>query len=170
MDLELADRTVLITGGTDGLGLATAHDLRVRAACGEPWAGKAVSIDPERCGDEEKKRRQGRTTSGERPRPRRSRTLACVGLVFCSPTLPTTGTSETCSCRGRPHTHEPHAPRERAWARWRWPPRGQAGRYQAKVVVADSELELAHGLHERRTLNVADSAAELGLQGHERAC
>ena len=34
-------------------------------------------------------------TSGDRPNPRNSLTPCCVGLVFCSPTAPRTGTSET---------------------------------------------------------------------------
>ena len=42
-----------------------------------------------------------------------------------------------------------------------WSHEGGTAAYQAKVVVSDAELELAHGLHERRALNVADSAAEL---------
>ena len=35
------------------------------------------------------------STSGLIPRPLNSFTVCCVGLVFCSPTGPITGTSET---------------------------------------------------------------------------
>ena len=93
------------------VGLATAHHLCACAGC------RARGVDDSGYGVEmpqgERNKTMGRTTSGERPRPRRSRTLACVGLVFCSPTLPTTGTSETCSCAPAMRTSEQE--RERVW-------------------------------------------------------
>ena len=36
-------------------------------------------------------------TSGDRPNPLNSLTPCCVGFVFCSPTTPRHGTSETCT-------------------------------------------------------------------------